>query len=187
MNRKNTPPVGFHYEPEFLDVKEHTALFERVKELTFDHPEVRGHPLKRGYVQYGSEYITATKKLKPAPPLPEFLVAIVEKARPHCPECLPFNQCIITYYPKGAQFTPHIDKPCFGDCIFAVSLGAAARFQFQPADSDETCYELGLAPGSLYVMSGPARWDYKHGLPELKATRYSLTFRHVLEGAPNLV
>jgi alkylated DNA repair dioxygenase AlkB len=66
----------------------------------------------------------------------------------------------------------------------AVSLGAEARLQFRPNGSEEVSGEVRTAPGSLYVLRGPARWEYQHQVVAVKAVRYSLTFRHVAESSP---
>ena len=45
---------------------------------------------------------------------------------------------------------------------------------------------LGLAcvvaePHSAYLLGGPARTDWEHGIPPVDALRYSLTFRNLRE------
>jgi alkylated DNA repair dioxygenase AlkB len=34
-----------------------------------------------------------------------------------------------------------------------------------------------LEPRSVYLMRGPARWQYEHSIPPVDELRYSLTFR----------
>jgi alkylated DNA repair dioxygenase AlkB len=51
--------------------------------------------------------------------------------------------------------------------------------QFRVGRSGRTCGEIILAPGSLYIMSGPARREYQHRVVPVIAERWSLTFRHV--------
>jgi alkylated DNA repair dioxygenase AlkB len=34
-----------------------------------------------------------------------------------------------------------------------------------------------LDPRSIYVMRGPARWQFQHSIPAVEKTRYSITFR----------
>ena len=63
----------------------------------------------------------------------------------------------------------------------AVSLGGTARLQFRPNRSTEVAWEVAAAPGSLYVMVGPARWEFQHQIVPVEEVRYSLTFRHVSE------
>jgi alkylated DNA repair dioxygenase AlkB len=39
--------------------------------------------------------------------------------------------------------------------------------------------EVLLAPGSLYLLEGPARWEYQHRILPVKSVRYSITLRRV--------
>ena len=140
----------------------------------------RGQRLKRCYAQFGYAYVSTGRKLGFAAPMPEFLAGIIEKGILYCPESTRFNQCIVTLYPRGAGIGWHTDAQRFGECVMAISLSAEGRLQFRPTDSKPT-YELKVAPGSLYVMRGPARWHYQHQVVPVKAVRYSLTFRYVSE------
>jgi alkylated DNA repair dioxygenase AlkB len=38
-----------------------------------------------------------------------------------------------------------------------------------------------LEPGSGYVLSGSARWQYQHSIPAVEELRYSITFRTLRE------
>ena len=169
-------PNGFLYIPEFLTPQEQEFLLPQVRELPFDRHSFRGQQLKRSYAQFGHEYVTATRKINPAPTIPAFLRALIAKATPHYPTGTIFNQCIATYYPREAGIGWHTDAPAFGDVIMAVSLGSAARLQFRTSECTE---EIIAAPGSLYVMHGTARRDWQHQIVAVKTDRYSLTFRHV--------
>src|SRR5437867_2620438 len=172
-------PEGFSYVPGFLSAEEQHTLLQRLEQLDYEHDYFRGQRLKRGYAQFGYAYVSTGRTLNPAGPLPQFLAALIEKALPHCPEGARFNQCIVTHYPEGAGIGWHTDAPRFGECVMGVSLGAAGRFQFRRNGSEEVCYEFRVASGSLYLMRGPARWDYQHQVVPVKAVRYSLTFRYV--------
>jgi alkylated DNA repair protein (DNA oxidative demethylase) len=175
----STPPAGFRYIPDVLSQAEAEELTKLLEGLTYEHEKVRGRPLKRGYAQFGSAYITVGRKLKPAPPFPDFLSELAAKCLPHCPKEARFNQFIVTVYPPGAAIGWHPDAPCFGECIAAVSLGSAAELLFREDGATEPCYRQLVAPRSLYVMTGPARWDYEHSTMPVKAKRLSVTFRHV--------
>jgi len=178
----STPP-GFAYLPHFLDESEQIELLQRLTKLDYQHDLFRGQRLKRGYAQFGYAYVSTGRKLDQAEALPPFLLALVERAAPHCPAGTTFNQCIVTRYPDGAGIGWHTDAPRFGECIMAVSLGATARLQFRPNGGKESTCEVQAAPGSLYIMQGPARWDHQHQVVAVKAERYSLTFRSVAESS----
>jgi alkylated DNA repair dioxygenase AlkB len=178
-------PDGCSYVPEFLTANEQQILLHELATLSFAHDSFRGQQLKRSYAQFGYAYASTGRKVKPAAPFPHFLTALTEKTAPYTPEPALFNQCIITHYPKTAGIGWHTDADRFGECIIAVSLGGSARLQFRPNGSTEVAAELILTPGSLYVMTGPARWEYEHQVKPVKTDRYSLTFRHVLQGSPH--
>jgi alkylated DNA repair dioxygenase AlkB len=36
-------------------------------------------------------------------------------------------------------------------------------------------------PRSAYLLSGPARMDWEHSIPQMDALRYSITYRNVRE------
>jgi alkylated DNA repair dioxygenase AlkB len=174
-------PEGFAYVPDFLGGEEQAALLRQLRKLSYEHDTFRGTRLRRGYAQFGYAYVSTGRKLTPAPPLPEFLTALVAKASPHYPEGTEFNQCIITRYPEGAGIGWHTDAPRFGECVMAVSLGGEARLQLRPNGVEEVRCEVWAAPGSLYVMRGPARWQYQHQVVPVESVRYSLTFRQVAD------
>jgi alkylated DNA repair dioxygenase AlkB len=152
----DTPPDGFTYVAAFLNQAEQVALQQQLDALDYEHDVFRGQRLKRGYAQFGYSYVSTGRRLDPTQPMPEFLLRLIAKGLPHCPEGTAFNQCIVTHYPEGAGIGWHTDAPRFGECIMAVSLGGTARLQFRPNRSTEVACEA-AAPGSLYVMHGPAR------------------------------
>jgi alkylated DNA repair protein (DNA oxidative demethylase) len=169
---------GFRYVSDLFSRDEADTLLMQVSTLPYKHDRMRV-TFKRGYAaQFGYAYVSAGRKLTTAPPFPEFVIKLLEKAGV-CTGAAVFDQCIITQYPPGAGIGWHCDAPCFGDCIMAVSLGAPARLQFRKTGSKDPSYELIVAPGSLYVMRGPTRWEFQHRVKPVKATRYSLTFRQV--------
>ena len=62
-----------------------------------------------------------------------------------------------------------------------MSLAGACRLRFRPypqvkGDRDRW-FTLALAPRSAYVLRGPARWRWQHGIPPTTELRYSITFR----------
>jgi DNA oxidative demethylase len=172
-------PEGFSYHPDFLSGTEQDGLLRNLRALTYTHDTFRGQIMKRGWAQFGYEYKSIGQKLTPAPPLPDFLQEVIEKARPYYSAGSEFDQCIVTHYTPGAGIGSHTDAKKFGDCILGVSLASAVRLRFRPKGSKAVCFEVTATPGSLYVMQGPARWQYEHHIPPVKAERYSLTFRSV--------
>ncbi|MEU7827493.1 MULTISPECIES: alpha-ketoglutarate-dependent dioxygenase AlkB [unclassified Nonomuraea] len=104
------------------------------------------------------------------------------------------NQVIINEYQPGQGISPHVDcVPCFGPVVAAISLGSACVMDFtHPADGTKAA--ISLAPGSLCVMSGPARYTWRHSIAARKSDptaagrmprtrRVSVTFRTVNDPA----
>ena len=105
------------------------------------------------------------------------------------------DQAIINEYILDQGISSHIDcEPCFGDTIISLSLGGFCILNFQKsADTMETeKIPLLLSPRTLIVMTGEARYNWYHGIPERKADKFngnmykrnrriSITFRKVIE------
>lgn len=65
---------------------------------------------------------------------------------------------------KEGWIKPHVDSARFcGDIIAGLSLLTDSVMRLRMVDREEECFEDFLLPRrSLYVMSGRARYDYKH-------------------------
>src|SRR5579885_2217194 len=170
-------PSGFLYVEGFLTDEEQQSLLHHLATLTFTHDIFRGKPMKRSELCQGFRYRAVGRRLEPADPFDEHCLLLTHKALPYCPDGTPFDQCIIQQYPEGAGIGWHTDAPVFGDVILGVSLGAEGRLQFRKDRNSSVCFEVAPASGSLYVMSGPARWGFQHRVVPVRALRYSLTFR----------
>jgi alkylated DNA repair dioxygenase AlkB len=99
------------------------------------------------------------------------------------------NQLVVNEYQPGNGFFDHIDQSVFGDIVTSISLGSTCVIRFTRSEPDRST-ELLLEPGSLLVLSGEARWHWKHGIPArasdrwndreyARSRRVSLTFRAV--------
>ncbi len=172
-------PPGLTYVPGFLSHEAQQALLQELESLSYSHDKFRGQQLKRSQVTFGWDYIAVGRRLRPAPPLPDFLLALVDQAQPQCPADTRFDMCLVQRYPAGAGIGFHTDAPCFGDVILGISLGASGRLQFRPSGSTSVSFEQGVEPGALYVMRGPARRAFQHQVVPVKGLRHSLTFRQV--------
>lgn len=172
-------PEGFQYIPDFLSKEEVHAWVSWVEQLTFRHQLARGRPMRRGYAMFGFEYITDGRKIRPASPFPERLKSLSIGIVGLSPAGTEFNQCIVTRYPAGAGIGWHTDAASFRGCVAGLSFGADGLFLIRRRGEARASHTLAITAGSLYVMAGSSRWDYEHSLKAVKATRYSLTFRHV--------
>ena len=197
LRRMRIEPEGFLYIPNFLSLNDQASLLHELQALNYEHDVFRGRKLKRGYAQFGYSYETTSRRLTVAPPIPPFLQAAIRRATFFVPELresiiqkpttsyyptdILFTQCIVTHYPPGAGIGWHTDAPLFGGSVIGVSLAGEARLQFRPNSYKEVTYEVKVSPGSLYLLQGVVRWNYQHQLVPVKAERYSITFRYVVE------
>lgn len=108
------------------------------------------------------------------------------------------RQVILNLYPPGQGISPHIDLPHrYADGIIGVSLigGTAMTFEHE---GKGLRHEIYLPERTIYVMTGEARWEWKHGIEgrrsdsiqgvngletRLRSARVSVTFRWMKEGA----
>ena len=117
------------------------------------------------------------------------------------PDLVPPDYCLPLLYPPGAGFALHFDSRYrWAEVIVGVSLGQDGEMMFLPTKDDDKAALAARAGGktktarvklprrSIYVMSGPSRLDWKHGIVQQKPAepppswnphnlRKSLTFR----------
>ncbi|ADV22196.1 Hypothetical Protein CGB_D9610C [Cryptococcus gattii WM276] len=83
------------------------------------------------------------------------------------------RQAIINLYPAGTGIAPHIDLvgryadgvvgcSVIGGCVMTFSRAVASQGQSQ--GQRENRHDVYLPPRSVYILSGPARWDWTHGI-----------------------
>jgi alkylated DNA repair dioxygenase AlkB len=175
-------PQGFRYEPDILTQAQEIELLNRVRELPFVEFQFQGYVGKRRVVSYGWQYDFNLRVLREADDIPPFLLAVREAAAEFAgmpPERL--QQVLVTEYDAGAGIGWHRDKAVFGEVI-GLSLLSACRFRLRrKAGTSWERVSLTAEPRSAYLLSGPARTEWEHSIPEVNALRYSITFRNFRE------
>lgn len=156
-------------------------MLAHIERLDFEPVRMHGVEARRQVVHFGVRYRYDAGALEAADALPEFLLLVAgracEAARfpPHAP-----LETLVTRYPPGAGIGWHRDAPPFGPVVAGVSLAASCEMRLRLIT--ETGYEVyatELAPRSLYVFAGTARFRWQHRIPPVGALRYSITFRTV--------
>lgn len=101
------------------------------------------------------------------------------------------DQAIVNEYLPGQGIASHVDcEPCFGPDIASVSLGSGCEMVMRHPASGRTM-SLYLERGCALGLSGPARYEWTHGIPArlsdptpdgkvLRGRRVSVTFRTVI-------
>lgn len=143
-------------------------------------------PFKRHVLQYGWEYNYNTTSLNGKfTDIPEYLFELAEKFDLPKPDNI-----IINRYLQGEGISAHTDSRVFGDTIATLTLGDSLPIYFTKGDQ-----EVIVRPksGDVVVMTGSARKEWKHCIPNRKTDlddsgrrvqrgiRISITFRTVLD------
>ncbi len=179
---------GLSYLSAYLDSDEQTALLAIIDQQPWLSD------LKRRVQHYGYHYNYVRRSVDSMSylgPLPDWAARLArrlteDQGMEHVPD-----QVIVNEYLPGQGVSSHIDCiPCFGPTVVSISLGSACVMLFTHA-TEGTQVPILVEAGSLVVMSGDARFRWKHSIPARKADvvgerkivrgrRVSLTFRTVL-------
>ncbi|MEU6272785.1 alpha-ketoglutarate-dependent dioxygenase AlkB [Streptomyces populi] len=154
--------------------------------------------LRRRVQHYGHRYdygrrsvAAAPRTAAAAPPLPPWALRQAARLAREGIMDQPADQVIVNEYRPGQGIGAHVDcVPCFGPVVAAISLGSGCVMDFTHPEEGRKI-SVRLAPGSLCVMTGPARYDWRHGIAARKSDpegggrvprgrRVSVTFRTVL-------
>jgi alkylated DNA repair protein (DNA oxidative demethylase) len=171
-------PEGFFYEPRFLSALEERSVLDDIRALEFHEVRMHGVVARRRVIQYGWKYAFDGARLSEGPALPSFLLPLRDRAAPLASvPAESLSEALITEYQPGAPIGWHRDAPGFG-IVVGISLLSACRFRFRRGpERGSARVSITLEPGSAYVISGPARSEWQHSIPEVDALRYSITFR----------
>jgi alkylated DNA repair dioxygenase AlkB len=170
-------PEGFRYEPDFIPREEEQALVRTLQSMSFQPFEFQGYIAKRRVIEFGCEYDFTSRKASSAPPIPDFLLPLRERSADFAGVSADeIVECVVHEYPVGAPIGWHRDVPQF-ETIIGISLLSACRMRLKPYRAAGKIMSIILEPRSAYILSGAARWQYQHSIPEVKELRYSITFR----------
>ena len=161
-------PEGFRYEPDFLTVAEEIRLLEEFQKITLEPYIFEGYEAKRRIKSY-------TKS-----DFPSFLLPIIKRAaRFGDVPMAKIEQTMITEYSPGTPIGWHRDQPPYHKVI-GISLGSTVPFRFRrPKGTKWERITINAEPRSIYLMSGPSRYEWQHSIPPVEDWRWSVTVRSV--------
>lgn len=182
---------GLCYVADYIDHDEQKFLLEVID----CEPWITD--LKRRVQHYGYRYDYRSRSVDASMylgQLPDWAMVLAERV--HCDQFISRvpDQLIVNEYLPGQGIAAHIDCiPCFDDTILSLSLGSTCLMEFQHIRSPRKV-SVWVEAGSLLVMRGQSRYEWKHGIPARKTDTYkgqklrrgrrvSLTFRNVVKEA----
>ena len=160
---------GLQCRSDYLNVAQQQQLLTVID----DQPWLSD--LKRRVQHYGYRYDYSNRHAGTESylgPLPEWAASLAQQLHRHghCDK-IP-DQVIVNEYLPGQGIAGHVDcVPCFGDTVLSLSLAASCVMVFKHIQTAATVPVL-LEPGSLLVMRGEARYQWKHGIPSRKSDLY---------------
>lgn len=172
---------GLAYESEFLTRQEEAALIDVIQSLPLHAARYKEYFARRRVVSFGGSYDFDANKLLPAQPLDERLTGLKQRvadwARTSSDRLV---HALVAEYSPGTPLGWHRDVPDF-ERIIGVSLGGDATLRFRPypyaPELVGQVRNLQVAPRSIYMMAGDARWKWQHSIEPTLEVRWSITFR----------
>lgn len=180
---------GLSYVPKYVPEPDEESLLAAVDASPW-LPD-----LKRKVQHYGYRYDYRSRKVDSSMhlgPLPGWARSLAGRLASDGHMAAP-DQLIVNEYEPGQGISAHVDcVPCFGPIVCSISLGSPCVMELSPVEEGEAG-SLWLERGSLLVLSGDARYRWRHAIPGRKTDkvggktvargrRVSLTFRTVLLG-----
>ena len=176
-----TWPAGLRYIEEFLSVDDERHLLDALSHVPTKEAEYFQYTARRRIASFGKSYDFAQRALQDAPPMPEFLLQLRDRAAAYLQ--LPaedFAHALINEYRPGTPLGWHRDALNF-ELVVGVSLASSCRMRFRPyppsKGRDPRTFVLEVQPRSLYVMQHDARWKWQHSVAPTRSERWSITFR----------
>jgi alkylated DNA repair dioxygenase AlkB len=173
-------PEGFRYQADLVTPEEERSLVASFKGLPFKPYEHLGYFGNRRIAGFGWRQDANGRMVETGEPIPEILVPLLDKVAAFTGLAREtFRHALVTEYSPGAGIGWHRDRPP-AVAIAGVSLVSPCTFRLRRKAGDKwDRASIIAAPRSAYLMSGPARSEWEHSIPEVEALRYSVTFRTV--------
>jgi alkylated DNA repair dioxygenase AlkB len=174
-------PEGMVYQPEFLTRGEEQTLVTLIESMPLAEMRYKNYTARRRVASFGGKYDFSASRLEAAAPVPAELAPLRRKVAAWLGvEPAAFTQVLVAEYREGTPLGWHRDVPDFEDVV-GISLLNEAVLRFRPYPPREPkkagVIKLTVAPRSIYLLRGPARWSWQHSVAPARSLRYSITFR----------
>jgi alkylated DNA repair dioxygenase AlkB len=171
-------PPGLRHQQDFIDAGEEGALLAQAQTLTFKPFAFHGWFGKRETVSFGWRYDFNDSRVHEAPPIPQFLLPLRERAARFAGLAPPqLEQALVVRYGVGAGIGWHRDRPVF-DKVVGISLMSPCVVRFRRRDGRAfQRFALDTPPRSAYLLDGEIREIWEHSIAPMETMRYSITFR----------
>ena len=183
---------GLYYIPNYL-TQEETTEIENYLLQSKDWFGITKNKNSRRVIHFGYSYSydrSGIKKIKDIPSIFKNII-IPERINQIINTDLIKNnmdQLIINEYKPGQGIAAHIDhEKFFGPIIICLTVFSGTEINFINKFNDLDVKTIRVEPRSLYIMSGDARYKYKHEICHRiedhgikRGTRISLTYRSVI-------
>lgn len=181
---------GLVYEADFLSEEEERGLMAVIQKLPLRAAQYKQYVARRRVMSFGGSYDFDTQQLRPAGPLDQRLHALRDRAaRWLGMPAAALVHALVAEYAPGTPLGWHRDVPDF-ETVVGVSLGGHATLRFRPyapapgavpgrhpSHSLRRIVQLHVAPRSIYMIAGDARWGWQHSVAPTRELRWSVTFR----------
>jgi len=174
-----TPSVpGLSLRGDIITPEEEASLIAHIDETGLSPFRFQQWTGKRLTRSFGWSYDFATGRFAPAEPMPDWLDDIRARAASFANLASDdLVQTLLIRYDPGAGIGWHKDRPVF-DHVVGISLEneATLRLRRRSASGFERT-KVGLAPRSIYHLSGEVRHQWEHSIAPMEQPRWSITFR----------
>jgi DNA oxidative demethylase len=175
-------PQGLKHVEEFISAAEENQLLTNLQALEFRPFAFQGWFGKRETISFGWRYDFNDSRMHEAPPIPEFLLPLRERAAglARIPVAR-LEQALVIRYGVGAGIGWHSDRPVF-DQVVGVSLMSPCVLRFRRRDGRTfQRFSLQAQPRSAYLLADEIRREWEHSIAPMETLRYSITFRSRVE------
>lgn len=176
-------PTGLSYFPNVVPEEFNQEILDFFSSEIIDDLFPVRSTNGRHVANYGFRYdYTNSKPGEPVKPIPEVFSRLLELVPQEIPR-EKLNQCIVNRYLAGQGIGAHIDHPSYGDMIVCFTFESGGTMIFTREKERKDLY---VEPRSVYIMTGEARYQWKHEMRGWKkdgkiprGVRWSVTFRMV--------